>query len=114
MDADGRGGMSSPRSEGGTDGSMSPDASLRPSTQGGLVIPPFPPLDPDRRRRSISAPGGSPHINGTPVTARGNPFDDDWDEEIVIGGRKLPGWLEQEAGKKEVDRVAQKLESLTL
>jgi hypothetical protein len=76
---------------------------------GGLVIPPFPPLDPERRRR----PGSSPRINGAPPGPRGNPFEDERDDEVIIGGRKLPGWLEEDDRKKEVDKVTRKLEELS-
>lgn len=86
-----------------------PDLSLRPTTQGGLVIPPFPPLDATRRRAQES-----PIPNGNPNVARGNPFEDEWDEEVVIGGRKLPGWMEEEEGRQAIQTVANTLESLTV
>lgn len=90
---------------------------LRPSTHGGLVIPPFPPLDTERRRRPSRLNGTprSPFQDGkNPFDESKNPFEDDWDEETIIGGRKLPGWYDAEEGKKEVDRVAKRLEALTL
>ncbi|WOO81367.1 Serine/threonine-protein phosphatase 4 regulatory subunit 2 [Vanrija pseudolonga] len=113
-------GSGSRLSPGGLEGSASPESALRPSTPGGLVIAPFPPLDPNARRRSMSAPGGnmsapggSPKINGGGVGGRGgNPYDEEWDEEILIGGRKLPGWLDEEEGRRDVDKVATKLDEL--
>lgn len=45
--------------------------------------------------------------------ARGNVFEDEWDEAVVIGGKKLPGWLEEEEGKKEVERVGKILDDLS-
>lgn len=90
------------------------DPSLRPSTHGGLVIPPFPPLDPGRRRPHVMVINASEgRLNGTPA-ARGNPYEEDWDEEVIIGGRKLPGWFDEEEGQKEVDKVAQRIEELPL
>lgn len=63
----------------------------------------------------MSAPGGSPKINGGGVGGRGgNPYEEEWDEEILIGGRKLPGWLDEEEGRKDVDKVAAKLDELSL
>lgn len=89
------------------------DPSLRPSTHGGLVIPPFPPLDPNRRRPHVMVITASEtRMNGTPSAARGNPFEDEWDDEVIIGGRKLPGWMDEEEGKKEVEKIAQRIEEL--
>lgn len=100
---------------------------LRPSTKGGLVIPPFPPLDPNRRKRSTSSGTGSgpqvvsiaPRPNGighpTPPPIRitsGNVFDDEWDEEVVIGGKKLAGWMDEEEGKKEANRLVKMLDEM--
>lgn len=42
----------------------------------------------------------------------GNVFGDEWDEDIVIGGKKLAGWMEGEEAKMEVERVARLLEGL--
>ncbi|EIW70043.1 hypothetical protein TREMEDRAFT_14806, partial [Tremella mesenterica DSM 1558] len=91
--------------------------SLRPSTRGGLVLPPFPPLDPNRRR------GGRIQSSYPELPSRPNGagpsrpmvlyvYDDEWDENVVIGGKKLPGWLEEEDAKKEVDRLLQILDDL--
>ena len=92
-------------------GSRDDNPELRPSTQGGLIIPPFPPLDPERRRR----PHPSQQLNGAPPTEQeANPFEQGWIDEIIIGGRKLPGWLDEEEAKREVDKMARKLEDLTL
>jgi hypothetical protein len=99
---------------------------LRPSTRGGLVIPPFPPLDPNRRKGGTAGPQAGPKIvsiaprpNGlghpTPPPIRitsGNVFDDEWDEEVVIGGKKLAGWMEEEEGKKEANRLAKLLDEM--
>ncbi|KAI9637940.1 putative methionine aminopeptidase 1 [Dioszegia hungarica] len=100
-------------------------ASDEPSTLGGLVIPPFPPLDPERRnQRKLSAgiigpvpPAVAARVNGSAsgpggLSARGNVFEDEWDEAVVIGGKKLPGWLGEEEGKKEVDRVGKMIDDL--
>ncbi|CAK9784073.1 hypothetical protein CC85DRAFT_254066 [Cutaneotrichosporon oleaginosum] len=87
------------------------DDELRPSTPGGLVIPPFAPLDPNRRRPHVLViNAGEGRLNGT--TGRGNPFEDEWDEEVIIGGRKLPSWYDDEEGKREVEKVAQRIEDL--
>ncbi len=89
------------------------DDELRPSTPGGLVIPPFAPLDPNRRRPHVMViNAGEGRLNGT--TGRGNPFEDEWDEEVIIGGRKLPGWYEETESKREVEKVAQRIEELPL
>lgn len=110
-------GIDSGRSTPLSDGQGEPaDESLRPSTPGGLVIPPFPPLDPKRRRSTVTVitANADSRINGTPNMSRGNPFEDEYDDEVIIGGRKLAGWMDEDEAKKETDRVAQKLEELTL
>ena len=81
-----------------------------PTRGGGLIIPPFPPLDPARRR--ASTPGRPNGIHSGP--GRPNIFEDDWGEEVVIGGKKLTGWYEEEEGKKELARVAAMLDDLDL
>jgi hypothetical protein len=58
--------------------------------------------------------GEQPRVNGGTPSARGNPFDEEWDEEVIIGGRKLTAYLDEEDGKKEVAKVATRLEELTL
>lgn len=89
------------------------DEALRPTTHGGLVIPPFPPLDPNRRRPHVMVINASEaRLNGTPAAARGNLFEDEWDDEVIIGGRKLPSWYDEEEGRKEVEKVAQRIEEL--
>lgn len=80
-----------------------------PSTPGGLVIPPFPPLDPNRRKKVTS----SPRLNGA-GQPQINPYEEDWDEEVVIGGRKLPGWMDEDEGKRAVDATAKQIEELPL
>jgi len=99
---------------------------LRPSTRGGLVIAPFPPLDPNRRKKGIQGTQGGPKIvsiaprpNGlghpTPPPIRitsGNVFDDEWDEEVVIGGKKLAGWMDEEQGKREANRLVTILDDM--
>lgn len=42
----------------------------------------------------------------------GNVFDDEWDEDIVIGGKKLAGYMEEDEGKKEADRLVMMLDEL--
>ncbi|KAL7424178.1 hypothetical protein Q5752_001764 [Cryptotrichosporon argae] len=81
------------------------DPALRPSTPGGLVIAPFPPLDPNRRRRSINGVQGRPGFGVHPV-------DEGYDEEIVIGGRKMPGWMEEEEARRETEKVAERIDEL--
>lgn len=84
---------------------------LDASTPGGLVIPPFPPLDVSRRRRTSSTSTLPPRVNGH-ARQPANPMDEEWDEDVVIGGKKLPGWLEAEEAKKEVERVGKLLDGL--
>jgi len=36
--------------------------------------------------------------------------DDEWDDDVVIGGKKLPAWVDEDEAKKEVDRIAKLLE----
>ena len=38
--------------------------------------------------------------------------DDDWDEEIAIGGKKLPEWMDEGEGRRELDRVIKLLDDL--
>ncbi|OXG52875.1 hypothetical protein J010_01309 [Cryptococcus neoformans] len=95
---------------------------LRPSTVGGLVIPPFPPLDPSRRRTPSPAPMQrspsplSPRSNGIHsqrVVAMGIGVpDEEWDEETVIGGKKLQGWLDETQGKAEIQRLNNLLDGM--
>ncbi|WRT67326.1 uncharacterized protein IL334_004296 [Kwoniella shivajii] len=96
---------------------------FQPSTSGGLVIPPFPPLD-RNRRRSDSTPGPSysggqivsPRLNGMRgqriVTIGPAVMDDEYDEETTIGGKILPAWMDQEEGQKELDRLVNILEDM--
>ncbi|KAK8869626.1 hypothetical protein IAR55_000193 [Kwoniella newhampshirensis] len=113
---------------------------LQPSTPGGLVIPPFPPLDRSRRRRSSSATPGagsgdgpgpspppaglSPRMNGigahhqaqqARIMALGvgvTNYEEDYDEDVAIGGKKLPGWIDEQEGKKELERLDKLLEEM--
>jgi hypothetical protein len=41
---------------------------------------------------------------------RSHPLEDDWDEDIAIGGKQLPAKLEEEEAKKEAERLVQMLE----
>ena len=85
------------------------------------MIAPFPPLDPERiRRRSEGSaprtplvlniaprPNGIGHPAAPPIRiTSGNVFEDEWDEDVVIGGKKLPGWMDEDEGKKEMDRLS--------
>ncbi|OCF45380.1 hypothetical protein I317_00625 [Kwoniella heveanensis CBS 569] len=106
--------------------SLHTEDDLLPSTQGGLVIAPFPPLDPDRRRRSSFEAGPSttiptvigpgPRINGLrsqrPLQLGPAVVDEAYDEDVVIGGKMLPSWLDEQEGKKEIERVAKVLDEL--
>ncbi|WWD01189.1 hypothetical protein V866_008129 [Kwoniella sp. B9012] len=99
--------------------SLTTQDDLKPSTIGGLVIPPFPPLDPNRRKASVSGPsysGGtiisSPRsINGIRggaqriVTIGPSVLDDEYDEETAIGGKVLRGWMEADEAQRELERV---------
>jgi hypothetical protein len=38
--------------------------------------------------------------------------EDEWDEDILIGGKKLPGWLDEEEGRREIERVDRILEDM--
>lgn len=49
---------------------------------------------------------------GGGLLGRGNVFEDEWDEAVVIGGKKLPGKLEDEEGKKEIERLGKILDEL--
>jgi len=97
---------------------------LLASTQGGLVIPPFPPLDTNKRRRGplggpTGGPGGKVNGHGSANGPNGS-FgrgqlglgEDEWDEDILIGGKKLPGWLDEEEGRREIERVDRILEDM--
>ena len=84
------------------------DDSEIPSTPGGLVIPPFPPLDRNKERRESQSAGAK--INGH-ARVSGIP-DDDWDENVIIGGKKLAGWLEESEAKKEISRVDKIIEEM--
>jgi hypothetical protein len=51
-------------------------------------------------------------VNGlgrAPIIKATSGMDDEWDEEVVIGGKKMPGWLEVEEGRREVERVGKML-----
>lgn len=91
------------------------------------MIPPFPPLDPNRRRRSsggssegtsrvshilISRPNGLGHPAPPIRIATGNVFEDEYDEDVVIGGKKLAGWMDEEEGRKEAERLGTVLDEL--
>ncbi|ORY28307.1 hypothetical protein BCR39DRAFT_565450 [Naematelia encephala] len=76
------------------------ESDLRPSTVGGLVIPPFPPLVPGRRNRGAT----ELRINGHAI--------EEWDEEVLIGGKKLPGWLNEEDRNREVVKLSKMIDDL--
>ena len=80
---------------------------LVPSTPGGLVIAPFPPLRP----RSEHSWQGSVKVNGQAKT-HPSLVDSEWNEDIVIGGKILPGYMEEEQAKKEIERVGKMLEDM--
>ncbi|WVW82879.1 hypothetical protein I302_104891 [Kwoniella bestiolae CBS 10118] len=106
--------------------SLTTQDDLKPSTTGGLVIPPFPPLDPNRRRTQISGPsysGGtiisSPRsINGMRggaqriVTIGPSVLEDEYDEETTIGGKVLRGWMELDEAQRELDKVRGMLDDM--
>ncbi|WVQ71817.1 hypothetical protein IAR50_001359 [Cryptococcus sp. DSM 104548] len=95
---------------------------MQPSTRGGLVVPPFPPIDRSRRRGPPPIMGRSlspmdVRANGIPsqnIVASGVGVIDDqnWDDETAIGGRKLVGWLDEEKGRKEIDRMRALLDEM--
>lgn len=39
-------------------------------------------------------------------------FDDEWDEDCLIGGKRLVGWMDEEEGKKEVQNLWRLLENM--
>ena len=84
----------------------------RASTPGGLVVPPFPPLDPSRKRGNGVAALGTGGPAGPKVNGHVNRFEDDWDEEVVIGGKILPGWMEEAEERAEVERVVKMLDDM--
>ncbi|WVF71974.1 hypothetical protein IAT40_006784 [Kwoniella sp. CBS 6097] len=106
--------------------SLHTEDDLQPSTPGGLVIAPFPPLDPERRRRSSFEAGPStaiptvigagPRMNGMrgqrPLQLGPAVVDEAYDEDVVIGGKMLPSWLDEQEGKKELERVVKMLDEL--
>ncbi|WVQ98943.1 hypothetical protein IAU59_006075 [Kwoniella sp. CBS 9459] len=107
--------------------SLHTEDDLQPSTPGGLVIAPFPPLDPNRRRRSSSEAGPStttiptvigagPRMNGMrgqrPLQLGPAVVDEAYDEDVVIGGKMLPSWLDEQEGNKELERVVKVLDDL--
>jgi hypothetical protein len=53
---------------------------------------------------------GHPPLSG--LGRAGNVFDDEWDEEVVIGGKKLPEWMGEAEGKREVERLERVLEGM--
>jgi hypothetical protein len=94
-----------------------------------LVIPPFPPLDPGRRKRAssstsseggkerashilVSRPNGVGHPAPPIRIATGNVFEDEYDEDVVIGGKKRAGWMSEEDGQKEASRLVSVLDEL--
>ena len=49
---------------------------------------------------------------GAMIPRGGNVFEDEWDEDVVIGGKKMVGWMDEEDGKKEIERLATILEGM--
>lgn len=39
-------------------------------------------------------------------------YEDDWDEDVLIGGKRMPGWMEEEEGKREVESLGRLLEGM--
>ena len=39
-------------------------------------------------------------------------FEDEWDEDVVIGGKRMPGWMEKEEGQREVEKLGRLLEEM--
>lgn len=54
----------------------------------------------------------SDRLNGTPQMQRS--LEEELEEETAIGGRKLPGCMDEDEAKREVDKLARKLEELSL
>lgn len=93
---------------------------LHASTQGGLVIAPFPPLDTNKRKRGpTGGPGGKVNGHGNANGPNGS-FgrgqmalgEEEWDEDILIGGKKLLGWLDEDEARREIERVDKILEEM--
>lgn len=44
--------------------------------------------------------------------ATGNVFEDEYDEDVIIGGKKRAGWMDEDAGQKEATRLIAGLDDL--
>lgn len=94
------------------------------------MIAPFAPLDPDRKKRRSSSsksegssgnkvshiliqrPNGVGHPAPPIRIATGNVFEDEYDEDVIIGGKRLAGWMDEDAGQREAGRLVAVLEDL--
>jgi hypothetical protein len=100
------------------------DQDMRPSTNGGLVLPPFPPL---RKRKvgesrpiSPSFPiSNPPHVPGSAPTPQQQQQqqqmmmmvqDPLYDEEAAIGGKVLPAFVGKKDGETFLEGVWKLLE----
>jgi hypothetical protein len=39
-------------------------------------------------------------------------MEDDWDEDVVIGGKTMAGWIDEEEARKELDRIGKLIDDL--
>ena len=58
----------------------------------------------------VSRPNGMGHGAPPIRIATGNVFEDEYDEDVIIGGKKLSGWMEEDEGRKEAERLASALD----
>lgn len=85
-----------------------PTESLEPSTQGGLVLPPFPPFKRNRTRARTDSDTTSPASAGSSHGPLANPLpfvDPLYDEQGAIGGRILPAAVGQDEAKCLLEKV---------
>nr|ODN87888.1 hypothetical protein L203_03092 [Cryptococcus depauperatus CBS 7841] len=95
------------------------DEDLQPSTLGGLVIPPFPPLNRSSRQTPSPVPMVRSSSNGSSSVPNGmnkqQPITMDsgvMEEDMVIGGKKMTGWMEEARGRHEIERMSKLLDAI--